>query len=118
MSLGELRHIHLLTVQPVWPNFPPDDHNEKEGPGSYRQHDIEPFASGMQPPAWHDVPPQVFDWVEKANGMINYFEAWLTNEVDQETRRSTRWRDSPTSTPTSSGSIHSGTGTVVQEGSL
>ena len=76
ISLAELREIHKLTVEPAWLNFPPADHDANEGPGSFRRHDIEPFPNGMQPPPWPDVPPQMTDWVEEANRMVQYFADW------------------------------------------
>ena len=80
ISLHELREIHRRTVEPVWRHFPPADHDGNEGPGSYRRHDIEPFLSGMQPPPWPDVPPQMNDWEAAANSMIDYFTAWLDRD--------------------------------------
>lgn len=82
ITLNELRHIHKLTVEPVWTNFPPSDYDPSEGPGSYRRHEISPFSSGMQPPTWPDVPPQITDWVARANQMIPYYDAWLFDRAD------------------------------------
>lgn len=67
VTISELREIHTLVVQPVWRHFPPPDHDDTEGPGAFRRHDIEPFASGMHPPTWPDVPPRVSDWIKAAN---------------------------------------------------
>ena len=72
ISIAELREIHKRCVEPVWRHFPPADHDPNEGPGSYRRHDIEPFTSGMQPPAWTDVPPQVTDWIRVTDEIQNY----------------------------------------------
>lgn len=80
IAAGELREIHIRAVGPVWRHFPPADHDAREGPGSYRRHDIERFGSGMQPPPWPDVSPQMTDWVVQANGMIEYFTEWLSGE--------------------------------------
>lgn len=77
VSIGELREIHRRTVEPVWLNFPPADHDEKEGPGSFRRHDIEPFAGGMQPPPWPDVRPQVNDWLKAGNKLKEYAREWF-----------------------------------------
>jgi hypothetical protein len=77
ISVGELRELHRLVVEPVWRHFPPADHGTAEGPGSYRTHDIEAFPNGMRPPPWPDVPPQVTDWLKAANSMIEYFTEWL-----------------------------------------
>jgi hypothetical protein len=67
INLTELREIHRLVVEPAWKQAPPADHMEGEGPGSFRKHDINPFASGMTPPPWPDVPPFVTDWLAAAN---------------------------------------------------
>jgi len=80
ISLRELREIHRRTVEPVWRHFPPADHDAGEGPGSYRRHDIEPFPSGMQPPPWPDVAPQMTDWEREANEMIGYYTEWLDQD--------------------------------------
>lgn len=77
ISLTELREIHSQTVAPVWRHFPPADHDEGEGPGSFRRHDIEPFASGMQPPPWPDVPSQTSDWMDASKGLKAYAEEWF-----------------------------------------
>lgn len=66
VSIGELREIHKRVVEPAWRHAPPADH-EREGPGSYRRHDINPFSGGMTPPPWPDVPSLVTDWLDLAN---------------------------------------------------
>jgi hypothetical protein len=76
-SPAELREIHIQTVAPVWRHFPPADHDPKEGPGSFRRHDLQPFAGGMRPPAWPDVPPQITDWLSAAATLKRDAEAWL-----------------------------------------
>jgi hypothetical protein len=40
------------------------DATDREGPGSFREHDIHPFPGGMTPPTWPLVPPQMQQWVE------------------------------------------------------
>jgi Fic/DOC family len=82
ISLHELREIRRRTVEPVWRHFPPSDHDKNEGPGSYRRHDIEPFVSGMKPPPWPDVSPQMTDWETRANQMIDYYTTWLDPNSD------------------------------------
>jgi fido (protein-threonine AMPylation protein) len=63
LSLTELRHIHRVALTPVWDIAPHSDATDAERPGSFREHDIQPFPSGMQPPAWIDVPPLIADWI-------------------------------------------------------
>lgn len=77
ISPAELREIHRQTIEPVWRHFPPADHDAAEGPGSFRRHDIEPFASGMKPPPWPDVPPLVQDWLASTRALKAYAESWF-----------------------------------------
>ncbi len=67
ISLSELRECHRAVVEPVWLQFPPHALDPKEGPGSFRRHDIAPFASGMHPPPFSQVPALVDDWIAAAN---------------------------------------------------
>lgn len=72
ISLTELRECHRVVVEPVWLQFPPAGLDPKEGPGSYRRHDIEPFGRGMRPPPFPDVPALVDDWTDAVNaGPLN-----------------------------------------------
>ncbi|MGH3115599.1 MAG: Fic family protein [Gaiellales bacterium] len=66
MTMSELREIHRLVVEPAWRHFPPTDHVQQEGPGSFRHHDIRTFAGGMTPAPWPDVPPLMTDWIDAA----------------------------------------------------
>jgi hypothetical protein len=68
LTLTELRHIHRLTVGPVWEFFPPDNLDPDEGPGSFRHHEIATFSGGMKPPAFTDVAAEVADWLRLVNG--------------------------------------------------
>jgi hypothetical protein len=56
-------------MTPVWNVTPHPQATERETPGSFREHDIEPFSSGMAPPPWTDVAPQVDTWLEDANAI-------------------------------------------------
>lgn len=67
INLTELRNIHKLAVEPVWLNFPPASLHPNEGPGAFRQHDIEPFPGGMRPPPFPEVPALVDEWMRAAN---------------------------------------------------
>jgi fido (protein-threonine AMPylation protein) len=69
VSITELRHIHRVALTPVWDVAPHDAASAAERPGSFREHDIQPFASGMQPPPWTDVPPQIADWISEAQAL-------------------------------------------------
>jgi hypothetical protein len=63
VSLTEMRHIHRLAMAPVWDVAPHPQATERERPGSFREHDIEPFPAGMRPPDWPEVPALVGDWI-------------------------------------------------------
>lgn len=66
ISLTELRQIHRLVVEPAWLHSPPEGLHPREGPGSFRQHDIRPFTGGMNPPPFPEVPALVTDWLRDA----------------------------------------------------
>jgi fido (protein-threonine AMPylation protein) len=66
ISLAEIRHIHTLAMTPVWDVAPHAQATEREGPGSFREHDIAAFPGGMTPPAWTEVPALMRDWVVEA----------------------------------------------------
>jgi fido (protein-threonine AMPylation protein) len=69
ISLTELRHVHRLALTPVWDVAPHPNATEKERPGSFRQHDIEPFPGGMRPPDWPEVPALLGDWIADARSL-------------------------------------------------
>lgn len=73
VSLTELRHVHKLAMTPVWDVAPHPQATDKEVPGAFREHGIEPFPGGMVPPPWPDVGVLVQDWIG---------EAWELKEVD------------------------------------
>ncbi|MBA3364185.1 MAG: Fic family protein [Actinobacteria bacterium] len=66
ISLTELRQIHRLVVEPAWLHSPPEGLHQREGPVSFRQHDIRPFTGGMTPPPFPEVPALVTDWLRDA----------------------------------------------------
>ena len=69
ITMAEVRHIHWLAMTPVWQVAPHPQATEREGPGSFREHDIEPFPAGMRPPAWTEMPPLVGDWIKDAQAL-------------------------------------------------
>lgn len=66
ITLAEVRHVHGLAMTPVWDIAPHPQASDREGPGSFREHDIERFPGGMQPPSWPEVPALMRDWVSDA----------------------------------------------------
>lgn len=67
VTVTELRHVHQLAMSAVWEVAPHPDAGPDEGPGAFRRHDITPFAGGMTPPPWTDVPAQVHEWATAAD---------------------------------------------------
>src|SRR5260370_20597781 len=54
---------------PAWDADPHPDANEFESPGNWRQHNIQPFVGGMQPPASTKVPALMTDWAARVNAL-------------------------------------------------
>lgn len=69
ISLTELRHIHTLAMTPVWDVAPHSQATAREAPGALREHDIQPFPGGMQPPSWPDVSVLIQDWIEQVQSL-------------------------------------------------
>lgn len=77
ISTAEIRHVHTLAMTPVWDVAPHSQATDRERPGSFREHDIEPFPGGMRPPSWTEVPVLVGDWVKDANALLGAEELAL-----------------------------------------
>lgn len=69
VTLTEVRHVHELALGPVWNVAPHPSATEKEQPGSFRRHDIQPFPGGMTPPSWVEVEAAVADWVKSLSAI-------------------------------------------------
>ena len=81
ISLAEIRHVHTLAMTPVWDVAPHPQTTEREGPSSFREHDIEPFPGGMRPPAWTDVPVLMRDWVSEAAALRSIDEGAIAEAL-------------------------------------
>lgn len=66
LTVAEVRHVHHLTMGPVWAVAPHEHAGADEGPGSFRRHDIAPFPDGMRPPTWPLVDVELRRWVDDA----------------------------------------------------
>lgn len=88
VTLTEVRHVHTLAVSKAWDVNPNPDAGPTEGPGSFRQHNIQPFPGGMKPPDWPDVPALMFEWVQHASELRTaeepFVEALATLHADFE----------------------------------
>jgi hypothetical protein len=69
VSLTEVRHIHRVAIAKVWDVAPHPGAGSNEGPGSFREHNIQPFPGGMRPPDWPEVPALTGDWVKRASAL-------------------------------------------------
>lgn len=69
ITLAEVREVHSLAMTPAWDVAPHPQATPREGPGSFREHDIEPFPGGMRPSDWTEVPVLVRDWVGDAQAL-------------------------------------------------
>lgn len=63
LTMTEVRYIHELAIGPVWGVAPHPNATPEEKPGSFRQHEIQPFPGGMVPPSWVEVSAAMTDWV-------------------------------------------------------
>lgn len=71
LMLTEVRHVHLLSLGPVWDFAPHPNATSEEKPGSFRRHDIQPFPGGMVPPSWVEVDAAMADWVDSLAVIAN-----------------------------------------------
>lgn len=69
LTITEVRQVHQQAMTPVWEVAPHPQAFDTERPGSFRQHDIQPFGSGMMPPSFTEVPSRVDDWVASVNAL-------------------------------------------------
>ena len=69
LTMQEIREVHRLAMTPVWGVAPHPDATRREGPGSFREHEIHPFPSGMTPVSWPLIPPEMATWVDAVNNL-------------------------------------------------
>ena len=77
ISITEVRHVHTLTMSPVWDVAPHPQATDREGPGAFREHDIEQLPGGMAPPSWPDIPALMADWITDAVALRDVDEATI-----------------------------------------
>jgi fido (protein-threonine AMPylation protein) len=71
ITLTELRQIHRLALGPVWDVAPHPDATPSEGPGSFREHEIEEFPEGMVASSWPHVAADVAAWLDECSGLAS-----------------------------------------------
>lgn len=47
VSLTEVRQVHAMALGPAWGVAPHPQASDREAPGGFREHDIQPFPGGM-----------------------------------------------------------------------
>jgi Fic family protein len=86
LTISEVRHVHHLAMTPVWDVAPHPDATAREGPASFREHDIHPFPGGMTPPTWPLVAARMHQWVEDVSAAAERvgrgeIDRWLPEEL-------------------------------------
>lgn len=79
ISLAEIRHIHELTMTPVWSVAPHEQASNREAPGRLREHNIRPFSAGMTPPTWPLVPAMLAGWVDEVRAAAPVMTSAVTD---------------------------------------
>lgn len=67
VSISEICDIHRLVMAPVWSRFPDETAKVAEGPGGFRQCEIQPLRPGLQPEPWVHIRPCLDEWATVAN---------------------------------------------------
>jgi Fic family protein len=69
ITMQDVRHLHQQVMALVWDVDPHPDATPAEGPGSFRQHEIEEFSGGMKPVSWPLIDAQMASWLDEANNI-------------------------------------------------
>ncbi len=67
LTLAEVRETHHRAMAPVWEVAPHSDATSREGPGSFREHEIHPFPGGMVPVSFPLIHAEMTEWVDEVN---------------------------------------------------
>jgi len=81
INLSEVRQVHSLAMTPVWKVTPHPQATPRERPGSFREHDIEPFPGGMRLPEWTEVPVLARDWIADADALRGADESTIAEAL-------------------------------------
>lgn len=82
VTVTEVRRVHSLTMTKVWEVAPHPDAHDTEGPGNWRQHEIEEFDGGMKPPTFPLISSEVATWVDRANALRTRLEEGALSVAD------------------------------------
>ncbi|MGH2705555.1 MAG: Fic family protein [Actinomycetota bacterium] len=67
LTLTEVRQVHRVLMTPVWDVAPHPDATDREGPGNFREYEIQVFTGGMRPTSWRLVPAKTEAWIQEVN---------------------------------------------------
>ena len=65
LTVTEIRDVHRAAMARVWDVAPHPGASDREGPGSFREHEIHPFPGGMEPVSWVLVPAEIATWARR-----------------------------------------------------
>lgn len=69
LTVTEIRDVHRAAMTPVWDVAPHPEATDREGPGSFREHEIHPFPGGMEPVSWVLVASEITAWADGVNAL-------------------------------------------------
>ena len=69
LTLAEVREVHHQAMTPVWEVAPHPDATDRENPGNFREHEIQPFPSGMAPITFPLVHSEISHWIDTVNSL-------------------------------------------------
>ncbi|HEV7664037.1 MAG TPA: Fic family protein, partial [Chloroflexota bacterium] len=69
LSTAEVRHVHELMIGPAWKASGHPTATDQEGPGQWRQHNIQSFSGGMEPPSWTEIQARISNWLLEVNAL-------------------------------------------------
>jgi Fic family protein len=70
ITMQDVRRIHQQVMSLVWEIEQHRDATPQEGPGSFRQHEIEKFPGGMKPVSWPLVDGEMSAWLDQVNAIV------------------------------------------------
>lgn len=68
ITVTEVREIHKLVMEPVWSRFPDEHAKPQEGPGGFRECEIQQLRPGLEVAPWVHIHPHLDEWLSIANG--------------------------------------------------
>ena len=72
LTLAEIREVHRAALSPVWEVSPHPDAEDREAPGHYRRHDIEPFPGGTTAVSWPLIDSELTAWTDDVNSLEDH----------------------------------------------